>query len=127
MLIMFSGQTIRRLFRRNTEKHTRRRPLSRWDRCRLSLTLLEDRRVPATITVTNSSDVVGLADGVSLREALQSINAGGDQSDVVAVGAYGTNDSIVFDTAVFNTAKTITLTANQLTISKPVVITGPTA
>ena len=53
----------------------------------------------ATITVTSTADTVALDSGVTLREAIESINAGSNQSDVVAVGAYGTNDRIEFNIA----------------------------
>ncbi len=54
---MFTGPMFRRMFRRNAKKHTPiSRPLSRWNRYRLNLELLEDRRVPATIVVNVSGD-----------------------------------------------------------------------
>src|SRR4051812_29285630 len=98
---MFIGQTFRRMFRRGTKKHTYRRAASRWDRCRLSLTPLEDRRVPATITVTGNGDNVASDGSCTLREAIQSIMAASDfNADVTAniTGTYG-NDSIIFNGA----------------------------
>src|SRR5580765_4069426 len=91
---------------------------------RFNLQLLEDRAVPATITVTNSNDLVTTGDGVSLREALNSINAGAPvNADVVATGAaYGTSDAILFQAGL---ASPITLPSGQLTVSKAVTITGP--
>jgi hypothetical protein len=64
---------------------------------RLRLEALEDRTTPATITVTDTGDAVALDGLVTLREAIASINAGMNVSEVVAVGAYGTNDTIRFN------------------------------
>jgi hypothetical protein len=62
---------------------------------------LEDRSVPAVITVTNTLDnSTPSGAGVSLREAIQSINAGMDiNSDVTHTGAYGVGDTINFNIA----------------------------
>jgi hypothetical protein len=58
---------------------------------------------------------------VTLREAIQSINAGRNiNADVVAVG-YGANDTIKFNIA---GQPTITLSAALDTITKPVTIDG---
>ena len=58
---------------------------------------LEDRTVPAVVTVTNTFDTTTTGDGVSLREAIQSINAGADiDADVIHSGTYGINDTITF-------------------------------
>ena len=54
---------------------------------------------PAVITVTNALDEATTGNGVSLREAINSTNAGADfNADVTAnrTGAYGSNDTIVF-------------------------------
>ncbi|MEA2424815.1 MAG: trimeric autotransporter adhesin, partial [Thermoleophilaceae bacterium] len=52
----------------------------------------------ATVTVTGTDDSVQGDGVVSLREAITSINAGSNvNGDVVAVGAYGTNDTINFN------------------------------
>src|SRR5437016_12713057 len=52
----------------------------------------------ATVTVTSTGDTVAVNGAVTLREAIQSINAGANiNADVVAVGAYGTNDAIAFN------------------------------
>lgn len=52
----------------------------------------------ATITVTNASDLVVVGDGVSLREAILSLNGGANiNADVVPVGPYGTSDAILFN------------------------------
>lgn len=50
---------------------------------RPQLEWLEDRVTPATITVTTTDDFVKVDQLVSLREAIQSINAAKDTSDVV--------------------------------------------
>ena len=51
----------------------------------------------ATITVTGTGDTVAVNGIVTLREAIDSVNAGANvNADVVAVGAYGTNDTINF-------------------------------
>jgi fibronectin-binding autotransporter adhesin len=91
---------------------------------RFNLQLLEDRAVPATITVTNSNDLVTPGDGVSLREALNSINGGGPvNADVVATGAaYGTSDAVLFQAGL---ASPINLPSGQLALTKAVTITGP--
>jgi hypothetical protein len=63
----------------------------------LQLEPLEDRLVPATITVTSTADNSNVDGSVSLREALASINAGANiNADVIASGAYGSNDKINF-------------------------------
>lgn len=101
---------------------TRRRTRVRWG---LLLNTLEDRCVPATITVTDPGNSVAVNSKVTLVEAINSINgAANTNADVVAVGAYGANDSILFDGAVFATSKTISQ-ATQFTLSKSVTITGP--
>src|SRR5260370_41686934 len=74
-----------------------RRQARRPPRLPLWVEVLEDRLPPATITVTNALDTLATGDGVSLREAIKSINQGSNfDSDVVAIGAYGTNDTINF-------------------------------
>ena len=51
----------------------------------------------ATVTVTVTGDLVAVDGAVTLREALASINGGADlNADVVAIGAYGTDDRIEF-------------------------------
>src|SRR3569623_2953041 len=59
---------------------------------------LEPRRLLATITVTSAGDAAAVDSGVSLREAILSINAGANlNADVVASGAYGTSVTILFN------------------------------
>jgi len=51
----------------------------------------------ATITVTGTGDTVAVDGVVTLREAIDSLNGGANvNADVVAVGAYGTDDRIHF-------------------------------
>ncbi len=62
------------------------------------LTLAAAAAGAATITVTGTGDTVAIDGLVTLREAITSINNGANvNSDVVAVGAYGTNDTIFFN------------------------------
>ena len=59
---------------------------------------LEDRRLMAVITVTGTGDAINATDGVvTLREAITAANSHKNISDVVGVGAYGTDDTIAFD------------------------------
>lgn len=52
---------------------------------------------PATVTVTGTGDTTAVDAAVTLREAIASINGAANvNADVVAVGAYGTNDTIAF-------------------------------
>src|SRR5438105_1258917 len=50
----------------------------------------------ATITVTSKADTVANDGVITLREAILSINAAADQSDVTHSGTYGTSDTINF-------------------------------
>src|SRR5580698_8773274 len=59
---------------------------------------LEDRLLMALITVTGTGDAISATDGVvTLREAITAENSHKNISDVVAKGAYGTDDTIAFD------------------------------
>ena len=59
---------------------------------------LEDRLLMAVITVTGTGDAINATDGVvTLREAITAANSHKNIGDVVAVGAYGTDDTIAFD------------------------------
>lgn len=54
----------------------------------------------ATVTVTGTGDTVVVDGAVTLREAIASINGAANvNADVVAVGAYGTSDTIAFNIA----------------------------
>jgi hypothetical protein len=78
----------------------------------------------ATITVTTTSDETATDGSVSLREAIQSIDAGANVNpDVVASGVYGTNDTIVVPASTSHYA----VSAGELSITKPVVIQGASA
>jgi hypothetical protein len=91
---------------------------------RLSVLLLEDRVVPATITVTNTLDDTATGNGVSLREAIASLDGGANlNTDVVAVGAYSVNDTILFNST-FNGPHTINM-SGEFVVSTPMTITGP--
>src|SRR5271165_3090925 len=73
------------------------KPIRKPASIRPRLESLEDRTTPATITVTSASDTV-VAGVVTLREAIQSIDAGKNiDANVNAVGNYGTNDTINFN------------------------------
>jgi hypothetical protein len=53
----------------------------------------------AMINVSTTTDETATDGNVSLREAIQSIDAGANvNTDVVASGAYGTNDTIACST-----------------------------
>src|SRR5262245_37975173 len=91
------------------------RPFSR---LRLGVVRLEDRIAPATFTVTNTNDgTVSKAGDLpgSLRQAIYDANT----LDGV--------DSIVFDSSVFATTKTIILTSGFLWIKDAVSVLGPAA
>ncbi len=60
---------------------------------------LEARIAPATIVVTTLNDKFASDGTVSLPEAINAMTVGHNVSDVVASGAYGTNDLIVFSPA----------------------------
>jgi hypothetical protein len=94
-------------------------------RTKLLLAALEDRTVPATITVTGLGDSVGVDGTVTLREAIQSLNAGADVNSDVAgkSGTYGVNDSIIFSVS----PGTLTMSGGEFAIMKSMSITGPGA
>src|SRR5713101_6003706 len=79
-----------------------RRHAGRPRRLPLCLEQLEDRLMPAVLTVTTVADDITPNDGsVSLREAITAINAGNDlgDPDITAQnpGTFGTNDTINFN------------------------------
>src|SRR5437763_649814 len=102
-----------------------RRP--RW----LTLTPLEDRSVPAAITVTGTGDAVAVDGTVTLREAILSVNAGKNvNADVVADKSqygYGTNDQIRFDPALFAAGSVTVTLGSELKVARSVTITGAEA
>jgi predicted outer membrane repeat protein len=82
-------------------------------RTRLWVQALENRTVPNTYSVTNTSDGSPAPAG-SLRAAINSANS------------HPGTDSITFDPVVFGSAKVIDLTGHgQLSVTGPVTITGP--
>ncbi len=86
---------------------------------------MEDRLLMAVITVTSTGDAINATDGVvTLREAITAADDNKNISDVVGVGAYGT-DTIDFDipgTGVHTIAPTSPLPV----ITDPVTIDGYT-
>ncbi|MDR1529962.1 MAG: hypothetical protein LBS40_06150 [Burkholderiales bacterium] len=82
----------------------------------------------ATITVNSAVDALTDSDKCTLRGAVSSVNAGSNQNNCVAVvspDAYGSNDTITFDTTVFSAATTIDVTASgEIAISKNLTIEG---
>lgn len=78
----------------------------------------------ATITVTGNGDTVAVDGVVTLREAITSINNGANvNADVVAVGAYGTNDTINFNIPLAG-VHTIQPTSALPPTTNPVIING---
>jgi predicted outer membrane repeat protein len=85
---------------------------------------LEDRCVPATITVTALADTETVDNQVTLREAIDSILQGANiNSDVVATGAYGSQDTINF--AANLGGGTINLLSPLNALTTNVTIQGP--
>src|SRR3954447_26078792 len=83
---------------------------------------LEDRSTPATTNVTSLGDTVAGDGAVTLREAIESVNAGANvNADVTATG-YGTADTITFT----GLSGTITLASRLDPITKSVAILGTT-
>jgi CSLREA domain-containing protein len=110
---MMKRSWIRKLFTPPVSRTIRKAPR----RVRLALEALENRCCPSTITVNNPTDT-HVAGQTDLREAIAQANAN--------AGA----DTIVFDSTVFSTAKTITLGGSQLELSDTTgatTITGPAA
>lgn len=91
----------------------------------LRVEALENREVPATIVVTDLGDVVGVDGRVTLREAVQSVNAAAPvNADVSAVGSFGTDDRVTFAAGL---AGTITVSGSAINVLAPVAIVGPGA
>ena len=101
---------------------------------RLHLEELEERAVPAIITVTSFADNLTAGDGqVTLREAIQAANTNSDGGNADFTGnvsgAFG-DDTVDFDATVFATPQTITLSGGTLTLAAgfgTIAITGPAA
>lgn len=78
----------------------------------------------ADITVTSAGDTVTVDGAVTLREAILSINGGANvNADVVASGAYGVADRILFDISGTG-VHVITLASPLPTLTVPVTIDG---
>jgi hypothetical protein len=78
----------------------------------------------ATVKV-NTADDDAVSTSCNLRDAIASVNSSAATStctSAVTGGAFGSDDTIVFDGALANA--TITLTQGQLAVSKPLTITG---
>src|SRR5438445_12315417 len=88
---------IRNLFARPITRTIRKAP----HRIRPALEVLEDRCVPSTIVVNNPTDTQ-VAGQIDLRQA------------IVQANTTGGDETIVFDSTVFNTPQTITLGFGQL-------------
>ena len=81
--------------------------------------------IAARITVTGTGDTIAVDGVVTLREAIASINGGANvNGDVVAVGAYGTGDTINFNIPGAG-VRTIAATSTY-TVASPVTIDGYT-
>jgi parallel beta-helix repeat protein/predicted outer membrane repeat protein len=94
-------------------------------RTQFNLHRLEDRTVPATITVTNNLDDTATGNGVSLREAILSTEYGANiNSDVVATGTYG-SDTINFDYSLAGTTITLDPSLGQFKVQGDLTINGP--
>jgi len=90
----------------------------------LSLSVLAAEAHAATVTVTGTGDAVAVDGVVTLREAVTSINSGGDiNADVVAAGAYGSGDTVAFNIAGSGT-QTIVLTSPLPALTVTVTIDG---
>ena len=80
----------------------------------------------AVVVVTGTGDTIAVDGVVTLREAIASVNAGASvNADVVAVGAYGTADTIAFNIPGAG-VHTIALASALPTVLNPVVIDGYT-
>jgi FG-GAP-like repeat len=91
----------------------------RW-RCRPTLEALEDRSVPAVITVTGTGDTIAVDGVVTLREALQAANTNAPAGDAAA-GDPG------LDTINFNLDPSSTqIFTGGLSADEPVIIDGTT-
>jgi hypothetical protein len=90
------------------------------------LTILPGVVLAATVTVTGTGDSIAVDGSVTLREAITSMNNGANvNADVVAVGAYGTSNTINF--SIGSGVQTIAPAGSQLPpITVPVVINGTT-
>jgi CSLREA domain-containing protein len=116
-----------------SRQSARARPSRPRRRVRPQLEALEDRKVPAVIKVTTTTDDNTPNDGsVSLREAIQAINNGtaGADTDIgnQNPGVFGVNDTINFNISAAGTVQTINVggTGNGAlpVLIKPMTING---
>jgi hypothetical protein len=95
----------------------------------LSVEPLEDRATPATITVTTAEDSLSPMTGISLRQAVGSINLGANLPGVTSTGTYGVDDTILFDSAQVGPAIVLNSGPNPLgalpAVARPLTMTGP--
>jgi hypothetical protein len=90
----------------------------------LGLAVWSSVAAAAVITVTGAGDTIAVDGLVTLREAITSINDGANvNAEVVAVGAYGTNDTINFNIPGAG-VHTIQPTSALPAVTKPVTIDG---
>ncbi len=100
-----------------TRSRVASRPTRDRNRLRPTLTMLEDRRLLSSFIVNNPTDTP-VAGETDLRQA------------IVQATSDTTNDTITFDSTVFNTPQTITLGGSQLNLTKAtgtLAIQGPGA
>ena len=115
-------------------RHQRKNKVVRRDHFarKLRLETLEDRRMLATMVVTELGDgsLASLTgDGqLSLREAVEAINTGAPVDGIgPVVGNFGTNDTILFTSVLFiGSSPTLTLTAGQFELANSVTLAAPT-
>jgi predicted outer membrane repeat protein len=99
-------------------------------RFRPRLEVLEGRLAPAVLTVNTAADETAADNALSLREAINAVNAQSEAGLSTAEqhqisGTLGSNDTIRFDPSL--NGQTITLGGSELLISSSVSITGPGA
>jgi hypothetical protein len=92
----------------------------------LAIVMLPASLQAAMITVTSTADNIAIDGVVTLREAIASINAAANSNaDVVAVGAYGSNDTINFNIP-GSGVHSIALSSALPLITEPLTINGYT-
>lgn len=87
------------------------------------LEALESRYAPATVVVTSSGDQSS-GSGVTLREAILSMDQGADVAGVTHSGTYGTGDTIQFGIGDPGSVQTIAVGSALPSITVPVLIDG---
>src|SRR5262245_9625032 len=91
-------------------------------RSRLAVEALEDRAVPAILTVNSTADDTTAGDGlVTLREAILAANSASDvKTDLGQTSSGGAADTITFDvTGTINLATALPNLSSDLTITGP--------